>query len=106
MKWSGYIGYAVEKETATDIIEYSITKFKAKGNMKQITKRTQSSEGVVDGISLNNELELIASPFINKILYSIKYVDFMNVPWKVTNVRVNYPKIFLTLGDVYNGPKG
>lgn len=106
MKWSGLIGYYIDEEVKPDIWQASIKTFKAKGNMRQISKRSQTTDGVIDAITLNNELELIANPFINDILYSLKYVTYMNAEWKITNVRVQYPKIYLTLGDVYNGQKG
>jgi hypothetical protein len=31
------------------------------------------------------------------------YVEFMGAKWKISNVEVQYPRLILTIGEVYNG---
>jgi hypothetical protein len=30
------------------------------------------------------------------------YVEFMGTKWKITNVEVQYPRLILSVGGVYN----
>jgi hypothetical protein len=35
----------------------------------------------------------------------MRYVEWLGTLWVVTNVEVQSPRLLLTLGGVYNGPK-
>ena len=38
-------------------------------------------------------------------IQNIKYVEFMDSLWKVTSVDMQYPRLVLSIGGVYNGPQ-
>lgn len=61
-----------------------------------------SSEQVNDHISLTNRFSIIADPYARSNFTSILYLDYLGTKWKVTNVEVDYPRLLLTLGGVYN----
>ena len=61
------------------------------------------------GFNYDHELgstvpELIHRPGDISRVKFIKYIRWMNAVWNVTNVEVLYPRLILTIGDVYNGP--
>jgi len=36
----------------------------------------------------------------------IRYVTWMGTKWRVANIDVNYPRLNLSIGDVYNDDSG
>ena len=102
-KWYGKIGYAenVEKEPgdwAEEIIERSYY-----GDMFRNTRLLQNSSGLNDNINIANQISIVADPYANDHIFAMRYVEFQGSKWKVSNVEVQYPRLILTVGGVYNG---
>lgn len=104
-KFCGMIGYAETKETPPDsgIWKEEITEHKHYGDLIRNSRRLQSSDKVNDDINISNELSIVANPYAMNNFHSMRYVEFMGAKWKITNVEVQYPRLILTLGGVYNG---
>ena len=56
-----------------------------------------------DNVNLANELSIVADPYANEHFFAMRYVELMGAKWKITNVDVQYPRLILTIGGVYNG---
>ena len=65
--------------------------------------RPQGAETVNDNVVISNQISIIADPFAMSNFHNIKYVEYMGTRWKITSVDVQYPRLLLTLGGVYNG---
>ena len=102
-KFYGAIGYAVTEETTPGIWAESITERMYYGDLTRNTRRLQSAEQLNDNINVANEISIVADPFANENFHSMRYVEFMGAKWKVTSVEVQYPRLILTVGGVYNG---
>lgn len=102
-KWCGVIGYVETVETEPGIWEEDFTERKYYGDMIRNARRLQSSDKVNDDISITNELSIVADPYAMNHFHAIRYAEFMGAKWKITNVEVQYPRLVLTLGGVYNG---
>jgi hypothetical protein len=72
------------------------------GELIRNTRRLQSSDQLNDNVSVANEVSIISDPFANENFHSMRYVEFMGAKWKITDVEVNYPRLILTIGGVYN----
>lgn len=101
-KFYGAVGYAVTVETRPGVWEERITERMYYGDLTRNTRRLQSSETLNDDISVANEISIVADPFANENFYSMRYVVFMGAKWKISNVEVQYPRLILTIGGVYN----
>ena len=55
-----------------------------------------------DIFSVNNRISILGDLYSMDHWASIKYVIWKNTRWKVTGVEVNYPRLILDLGGVYN----
>ena len=75
------------------------------GDLTRNTRQLQSSETLNDDINVANEISIVADPFAYQNFYRMRYVGFMGTRWKVTKVEVQYPRLILTIGGVYNGKK-
>ena len=66
-------------------------------------RKLESSDSVNDNINISNSISIISDPYANENFHKMRYAKFMGTEWKVTNVEVQYPRLILTLGGVYNG---
>ena len=73
------------------------------GELIRNTRKLQSTEYLNDDINISNEISILADPFAYANFHSMRYVDFMGAKWKIISVEVQYPRLILTVGGVYNG---
>ena len=102
-KWYGKIGYAENVETAPgDWIERIIEK-SYYGDMYRNSRLLQNSSGTNDNINIANQISIVADPYANDHIFAMRYVEFQGARWKISNVEVQYPRLILTVGGLYNG---
>lgn len=101
-KWFGKIGYAQTVETRPGIYEEIIVEREYFGEVIRNTRRLQSGDQINDDINISNEISIIADPFAYDNFHSMRYVEFMNAKWKVSNIDVQYPRLKLTVGGLHN----
>ena len=102
-KFYGKVGYAVNEETSPGVWESAITERNYYGDILQNFRRLENSGNVNDNINVNNRISILSDPYANQNFFSMRYVEFMGAKWKITNVEVQYPRLILTIGGVYNG---
>lgn len=98
----GAIGYAVTGDTTPGVWEEQITKRMYFGELVRNTRKLQSADQLNDNINVANEISILADPFARENFHLMKYVEFMGAKWKITSVEVQYPRLILTIGGVYN----
>lgn len=103
-KWFGKIGYIETVETPADsgVWKEVVVEKSYYGDLIRNTRRLQSSGNLNDNVTIGNEISIVADPYANKNFHSVRYAEFMGTKWKVTNIDVQYPRLILSLGDVYN----
>lgn len=102
-KFYGKIGYTETKEIEPGVWDEVVTERSYFGDLTRNTSRFQPSNGVNDDINISNSISVIADPYANQNFQHMRFVEFMGTKWKITNVDVQYPRIILTVGGVYNG---
>lgn len=102
-KFYGNVGYIQTVEVEPGIWVDKVTELPYYGDLVRNTSRFQSSGGVNDNITISNVISIVADPYANQNFQYMRYVEFMGAKWKITNVDVQYPRISLTVGGVYNG---
>ena len=102
-KFYGKIGYAESKETTPGIWEEQIIEREYRGDLIRNTRRMQTAESLNDDINISNEISIVADPYANQNFHSMRYVEFMGAKWKISNVDVQYPRLILSRGGIYNG---
>lgn len=101
-KFYGAIGYGTSEETTPGVWEDRIVERHYYGDLVRNTRRMQNSEYLNDNINISNEISIIADPYANENFHLMRYVTFMGTKWKITSVEVQYPRLILSIGDVYN----
>lgn len=104
-KFFGQIGFAmtVEKPEGSGVWVDEVFERNYYGDVNRIVRRWDSGQQVNDDISLNHQISILSDPFINQNIPWMKYVRWNGSVWKVSSVEVQYPRLILSLGGVYNG---
>lgn len=102
-KFYGIIGYAKPVNSNHGVWIDEITERECYGDVYRNTRRLEQSGTLNDNINIANEISIIADPYARENFHAMKYVVFMGTKWKITNVEVQYPRLILTLGGLYNG---
>lgn len=103
-KWYGKIGFAAESvESVPGVWTEPIVEKSYYGDIIRNTRMLQSSNGVNDNINISNQISILADPYATNHIYAMKYAEFQDTKWKISNIEVQYPRLLLTLGGVYNG---
>lgn len=101
-KFYGKIGYIQTVETDPGLWEEQITERSYYGDITRNISRYQSSGNVNDNIALNNTINVVADPYANENFQHMRYVKYLGTKWQILNVEVQYPRLILTIGGVYN----
>lgn len=104
-KFCDVVGYAETRECRPGIWEETITERPYYGDVLRNTRRLEGADTINGDVTLNNRISIVADPYAYQHFLAIRYVKWMGVSWKVTNVEVQSPRLLLTIGGVYNGPR-
>ena len=102
-KFYGVIGYAATVQTEPGIYEEQIIETEYMGDVLRNTRRLREGSKINDDITISNQISIIADPYASINFHAMRYVTFMGAKWKVSDVEVQYPRLILTLGGLYNG---
>lgn len=103
-KFYGKVGFAETKETRPGIWEEIIAERNHYGDVLPNIRKLESGQSINDDVVVNNKISIVSDPYAYQHFFAIRYVEWMGVFWKVTNVEVQSPRLILTIGGVYNGP--
>ena len=101
-KYSGIIGFGIMQETNPSVYEETIVEKKCRGDVLSNYRKFKSVDKINSDIEISNKLSILCDPFISTNINNIRYATYMGVKWKVNSVEVLYPRLILTLGEVYN----
>lgn len=104
-KWSGRIGFVTTKESpaGSGIHREVVTIKPFTGEVIRSIRRWQPGEKVNDDVSLGNQISVVATPYLFSNFYAIRFVSFMNSWWSVSSTTLDYPRINIEIGGLYNG---
>lgn len=101
-KFFGKIGYGVTEETRPGVWKTRIVERDYFGDLIRNTRRLESASQVNDNIQISNEISIVADPYARENFHAMRYVEFMGAKWRITGVEVQYPRLILTIGGVWN----
>lgn len=106
MKFSGKVGFLESNvETRPGIYRPVVVEKSYTGDVYQHNRNFKNAEGKQnDDLTLSNRVSILADLYAQNNWGSIRYVIWKGVRWKVTSINVEYPRVVLQIGGVYNGP--
>lgn len=102
-KWYGVIGYADTVEVEPGIWEEQVTERPYYGELIRNTRRLQTTDKVNDDLTISNQISIVSDPYAINNFHAMKYAVLLGTKWKITSVEVQYPRLVLEVGGVYNG---
>ncbi len=102
-KFYGQIGFGTMVETIPDVWESVEVPKEYFGDLVRNQRRWTNGESVNENLEISNEISILLDDFIKENLGAIKWVEVMGQKWKVNSITLEYPRVRLTLGGVYNG---
>ena len=102
-KFYGNVGFSETAETKPGVWKQLVVPKPYKGDFLQNYVRNEQGIGLNDDLTVSNRISIVADPYARRNFHSIKYVEYLDTKWKITNVEVQYPRLILTLGGMYHG---
>lgn len=103
-KFYGTVGFVKTVESAPGVWTEQVVERKYYINVISRARSLQGS-GVNDNINISDEISIVADPFANENYFAIRFVEYMGSKWKVQSISVQFPRLNLSLGGVYNEQK-
>ena len=101
-KFCGVIGYVITNEIEPGVYVEEVIENEYYGDVIRNTRRLREAAKVNDDINISNQISIVADPFANNNFHAMRYIMFMGVKWKITEVEVQYPRLILSIGGLYN----
>lgn len=105
-KFFGKIGYGETVEIRPGVNRVMITEKEYYGDVLRNIRRYENSGQINDNLNVANSISIVADPFANQNFHLMRYIEYMGAKWKITSVEVQYPRLILTIGGVYNDGDG
>lgn len=101
-KFYGKIGFSQTRETTPGVWTEDIVERFYFGDFVRRSSRWQTAGKVNDDITISNQLSIFSDPYAYDNCSRMRWVEFMGCKWKVESVEIQYPRLTISFGGVYN----
>lgn len=103
-KWAGIVCFRDEVESETDpgVWVKVLTEKNYYGDILKNISSLKNEAVINDDINVSNQISIISDPYVRENFHKIIYLTFMGAKWKARQVEVQYPRLVITLGGLYN----
>lgn len=102
-KFYGEVGFVLQDETAPGVYTEIPKARKYYGDVVRNLKKAENGDGLNNDLTISNQISILADPFAFEHFFAMRYVEWMGGYWNIANVEVQYPRLILSIGGVYNG---
>ena len=104
-KYCGLVGIATQQETSPGVWKPVIVEHEVFGDVVRdnVNFQQSSSDQLNDKIKINNQISIIVDPIVMENFSSIIYITYWGAKFKIVTAEVKYPRVLLSMGEVYNG---
>lgn len=104
-KFSGMIGFVEFNELRPGVYEEVYRERKYRGDILSVGRRWENTQNLNDNLTINNRFSIVADAYASDNFFAMRYIEWMGTCWEITHVENQRPRLILTVGGVYNGPK-
>lgn len=101
-KYYGKIGFAETVETEPGVWQEQIIERDYYGDLIRNNRRYDNSQYLNDNVNINNQFSVLADEYANSHIGSMRYLWYMGQKWKINSASIEYPRITLEVGGLYN----
>ena len=102
MKYYGKIGFVTTEEAEPGKWVERIVERSYYGDVLQNIRRWDTGISINDNVKIQNRISIVADPFAHNHIGDIRYIEFVGCKWKAASFDIQYPRIIITTGEVYN----
>lgn len=102
-RFYGKIGFGKSEKTAPGVYEDVIIERNYFGDVLENSGKLEDGEKVNSNFSVSNSISIAADAYAEQHFSNIKYIEWLETLWTVTNVKVVRPRLIIRMGEVYNG---
>lgn len=102
MKFCGKIGFALTKEDPPGSWKEVVEDRIYFGDIQRYNASWESSEYLNDNFNIKNDISVLADSFLMENAGAMRYINYLGTNWKINSMNIQYPRIILTIGGVYN----
>lgn len=102
MKFHGNVGFLRMADKGHSVYEAALVEKPYYGDVLKYSKRYENGSQVHDDLVINNQISIVADRFAYENYGSMRYVIWNSQKWKITAAEIDYPRIILSLGGLYN----
>lgn len=102
MKWYGVIAFRdVDEEVEPGVWESKKIEKNFYGDILRSSWKEQQGTKINADLSVSNQISVVADAFLLNNFQKIEYVSLYGSKWRVSSVEVNYPRLTLSIGELY-----
>lgn len=105
MKFSGLVGFVTTKEIRPSVWDYEVIEKPFRGEINKMASRWNQTSYKNDDVVIAQTISIVMDPWTNEHFHQIKFVVWKGAAIQVSNITVEYPRLTLELGGVYNGQR-
>ncbi len=105
-RYFGKVGFVMTEEVEPGVWEPKETWREYFGDIISNARRwSAKTDSTNDDLAINNQISIVADAFALDNMGAIKWAEYIGFIWKVTNVNVAFPRLELSLGEVYSNSR-
>lgn len=103
-KWAGVIGYDLgEIETSPGVYVRQIVEHPYRGELLKNNHSRNGGDQINPGFSISNSISVVGDRFAMDHFHQMVYVSLHHTKWNIQTIDIEYPRLNLSLGGLYNG---
>lgn len=102
-KFYGKVGFLETKETEPGVWTPMTTVRQYYGDVIRNQRRYQeNTQSINDNLNISNEISIVGDPYAFENFNAMRWAEYGGAKWRITWIDIEYPRIKLTLSEVYN----
>lgn len=99
------VGFTDQVEVALDVWEDGITEKHMRGDILRSYAYYANVDKINENTNLGHRISLVGNKYLLEKYMQMKYLTLHGVRWEISTVELQTPRVIVTLGGKYNGPR-
>ena len=104
-KYVGLIGFVHNEEIEPGIYEDIVIEKKYRGDITKNYQKFAVGNTISGEVQITNQFSILGNKFAFDHVSDIRYLEWRGNRWVVDSIDIEYPRLILTVGGLYNGPQ-
>lgn len=106
-KYHTYIGFSVDEQEDPErpgVWGPSIIERKYEVDVLRDTRKWAQGSAVNGELTINSEFSFVSDAYARNNLGHFLYIEYLGTKWTITSAELEYPRVKINVGGIYNGP--